>query len=117
MAPGGSGKKRARSEASSAALPTESSDLNAALMDPACLLIGSAGAAAQGGQDASSEHASGSPFSLHRMGFGRPGVAGRTPSRLTFENHHYQPLTVNSKQRHRRQSGVGGSDPNPYLPW
>ena len=36
MAPRGSGKKRARSEASSAALPTESSDLNAALMDPAC---------------------------------------------------------------------------------
>ena len=36
MAPGGSGKKRARSEASSAALQTESSDLNAALMAPAC---------------------------------------------------------------------------------
>ena len=36
MAPGGSGKKRARLEASSAALPTESSDLNAALMAPAC---------------------------------------------------------------------------------
>ena len=37
-------------------------------------------AAAQGGQDTSSEHANGSPFTGWELGLGRPGIAGRVLS-------------------------------------